>query len=96
MVSARQEIASTLRFVDEESIIATSREVLKQQYEAESAAVLRSLTDDYKARFRTAGFCRDKPVQILSPYDVPPGEMRKKWFEKFTVSSTDFSAPKLC
>ena len=33
--------------------------------------------------FAQIGFCHERPVQIVSPYSIPPGKLRREWMEAF-------------
>lgn len=89
MNSSKSEIVKSLKFVDEESFIHHAKGLLKRECESEKELVLNSLSTTYKEKFRTIGFCHEQPIQILSPYDVPPGEWRKRWFEEYMVRTDD-------
>lgn len=70
-------------FVTGETITKGSRRILKDCWTKETQSVLGELPESYKAAFRSVGYCNGKHVQILSPYDVPPGKMRLMWMESF-------------
>lgn len=77
-------------FIDSESIRAEWTSSFKDLYEVERISILSKLPDSYKMRFRTIGFYENKPIMIVSPYDVPHGEIRRLWMEAFfKVSRTD-------
>jgi hypothetical protein len=65
----------------------------KLQFEADRKAVLESLPDSVKQLFGQIGFAkwgREKvyfPVLILSPFDVPPGDARALWLQKYKAVS---------
>jgi hypothetical protein len=77
-------------FIDSESIRAECHLSLTYLYEQERKTILGKLPEAYKARFRTVGFYQDKPVMIVSPYDVPYGESRRLWMEAFFKVSEAF------
>jgi hypothetical protein len=70
-------------FIDSDSIRAEGHLRLTSLYEQERNTLLAKLPEAYKSRFRTVGFYHDKPVMIVSPYDVPYGETRRLWMEAF-------------
>jgi hypothetical protein len=70
-------------FIDSDSIRAEGHLRLTSLYEQERKTLLAKLPEAYKSRFRTVGFYHDKPVMIVSPYDVPYGETRRLWMEAF-------------
>ena len=81
-------------FVDADSIRAAWKKGAKVAFEIEKQSVLDALPDTYRARFRQIGFAEERrPVQILGPYDVPPGPLRKQWMAEFKkVISSDFAS----
>lgn len=56
-------------------------EVLAQ----ERAHILQALGSTYKASLHSVGFCQEKPVQIVSPFDLQPGKLRRSFLETFAA-----------
>ena len=52
-------------------------------YETEKHEILRQLPNKYVSSFGELGFCQGRPVQILSPYQVPLGALRQEWMQAF-------------
>ena len=72
-----------LVFVDEDSMQQGFRLMAEQLCARERKLVESFLPAPYMAMYSTIGFCRGKPVQILAPYAVPLGLLRKQWIEAF-------------
>jgi len=50
----------------------------------ERAHILKTLGSSYTAAFHSTGFCEKRPIQIVSPFDVEPGQIRRAFLEEFT------------
>jgi len=66
-------------FADDASI----RSLVTRVSKDEQAHVLEALGENYTAAFKTVGFCRQRPVQIVSPFAFPPGPERRSFLEAF-------------
>jgi len=73
-------------FLDEGSIRKFVQQTMTNQFAAEKKRTLECLPLEYRNRFHTMGFYGGdrRPVQILSPYDLPPGPLRRTWLEVFS------------
>lgn len=67
------------------------KEDAKKNFEADRDAVLASLPESFKGSFNQIGFAKwgQKywPVLVLSPYRIPPGNVRNLWLTKFELVS---------
>ena len=72
-----------LVFVDFDSVDRDFRAYARQLYRRETRRVLDQLPAEYRAKFDSIGFCRGRPVQVVSPYQVPLGKLRAEWMEAF-------------
>ena len=70
-------------FVDEESVGGGWRKLAAGIAAREQEQILRRLGETNASKFNTVGFCQDRPVQILSPFSVPPGSLRRAWMDQF-------------
>jgi len=71
-------------FVDFASVERGLRQWAAKRYEAEKQSVLNELPAAYCDKFGSVGFCRGRPVQVLSPFQVPLGSaLRAAWMEAF-------------
>jgi len=71
-------------FIDQASLTQVSwSDLAKKAQDEERAQVMRVLGEDGADIFNAAGFCRTKPVQILSPFSVPLGPLRRAWMNEF-------------
>jgi len=70
-------------FVDEESVGGGWRRLAAGIAAREQEQILLRLGETNASKFNTVGFCQDRPVQILSPFSVPPGPLRRAWMEQF-------------
>ena len=70
-----------LVFVDETSIETGFRLIAEQLFAKERRLIESRLPPDHFSA--AVGFCRGKPVQIYSPYSIPPGSLRKRWMNVF-------------
>ena len=73
-------------FSDEGSIRKFVQQTMTKQFAAEKKRTLEYLPLEYRNRFHTMGYYGGelRPVQILSPYDLPPGSLRRTWLEVFS------------
>jgi len=53
----------------------------------ERSHILQALGSTYREFLHSVGFCQAKPVQILSPFDIQPGSLRREFLENFTAVS---------
>ena len=72
-----------LLFVDHDSLVRGLRQRAAAWFAAERDRVLSELPAEYRRQFGAVGFCRGKPVQIVSPYQVPLGPLRRQWMDAF-------------
>lgn len=66
-------------FTDEASIAKGLRSLVKDA----QARVLETLGEANTRKFNTVGFCQQRPVQILSPFQLPLGPLRRAWKTAF-------------
>ena len=72
-----------LVFVDEDSVKEGVNRVVQAAAERERNDVVNALPLSYRNLLSRVGFCQNQPVYVLSPYQVPLGEHRKKWMQEF-------------
>jgi len=65
--------------MDDDSI----RNIVTRVISEEKAHVLKMLGAAYTDTINTVGFCQRRPVQILSPFDIGPGPLRRNFLEAF-------------
>jgi len=70
-------------FVDEVSIVDGVHRMMKERFEKERACIFGQLPASYRKILYTVGLCHGNPVQIISPYDLEPGALRRKWIQEF-------------
>lgn len=70
-------------FIDEASVAKGWRDFAARTAAAEREEILRSLGEANAGKFHAVGFCQERPVQILSPFSVPPGPLRRAWMNEF-------------
>jgi len=67
---------------------ATIRNLVARVSSEERAHVLNTLGSTYTDSLKSVAFCKKCPVQILSPFDIDPGRLRRKWLKAFAAVST--------
>lgn len=89
------EVISGFHYLDSKAkkkLLHEVREVAKKNFEVDRDAVLATLPNSYKSMFNKIGFAKFgqsyHPVLILSPYCVPPNEIRRNWLTIFECVST--------
>lgn len=70
---------------EKRAVLEGAREDARRALEAQKAAALSQTPDGFNDMFGQIGFTRHKdqwfPCLILSPYDVPPGQIRNDWLK---------------
>lgn len=94
-VATKKKGMKSLLFVDTDSVCSffEDKPILAGAFAKEKNQVLAALPASYREKFNTVGFAsspspsergvRSRPVQILSPYAVEPGPLRRAWVEAF-------------
>jgi len=75
-------------FLDHNSVMEGWRTFAAQVSAKEQSQVLRALGDAVTRKFNSVGFCRERPVKLLSPFSVPLGPVRRTWMNEFAKVST--------
>lgn len=70
-------------FVDEDTIQTFVRHHLTHHFLTEQSRIIQELPAGYQTLIYTVGYHQNSPVQIISPYDIPPGSLRRGWMEEF-------------
>jgi len=70
-------------FIDEASIKEGWRSRAEDIVRTERSLILEILGEANTRKFNTVGFCEKRPVQIISPFLVPPGSLRREWMNEF-------------
>jgi len=76
--------------IDQRSVEQGSWHALAKKVAAEEERQLIQSLGDTAKKFNTVGYCRKLQVQILSPFSVPLGPLRRKWFDEFLEVSECF------
>ena len=71
-----------LIMVDEKSVEDGFTTAVKAITAEERKKVLKELPELYVKSFGGLGFCNGRPAQIISPFEVPLGSLRRKWVDK--------------
>ena len=82
-------MSANFLFVDDDSVLRGLRKHAALLYETEKHEVLNQLPDQYLSSLGEVGFCQGRPVQILSPYQVPLGALRRDWIQAFLKVGQD-------
>lgn len=77
-----------LLFVNHETLERGLHRHAAALFAKERQRVLDQLPAAYRENFGAVGFCRKRPVQIVSPYQVPLGPLRTEWMDAFCKVST--------
>ena len=79
-VSARHK---NFMFTDQTSVVQGWRALAAEVLAKEKLQIVCALGATNAGKFNTVGFCSKRPVQILSPFAVPLGPLRRAWMKQF-------------
>lgn len=72
-----------LIMVDERSIVEGFSHAVKALTAKERHEVFSQLPNFHVEKFGSLGYCHERPAQIISPFEVPPVTLRRKWIDVF-------------
>ena len=80
---------SSLPPAEKKALLQQVADDAKGHFDADRDAVLDMLPPFFKTVFNQIGFGRwgtkHFPVLVLSPYSIPPGDVRELWLQKFDI-----------
>jgi len=92
--SARHE---NFMFMDQTSVVQGWRTLVAKVLAKEKQHIVCALGETNASKFNKVGFCLKRPVQILSPFAVPPGPLRRAWINQFLeVRAKEWRARNVC